>query len=274
MFYRFTICLLLALGWVSHATAQTVRTMRITTADNVVIMGSYYAVPEDNAPAVVLLHGYRQHRATWLDFARALQKRGIASLAVDLRGHGDSNRRLTQYGPQLIDLAKFRPQDYQDMLMDIESAVGWLEKQPGINANRIAMVGASISANLAIRYAAINTDLAALVLLSPGLNNASELRTDDVFAQLGHIPLRLAVSRNDDFYYNSARRLMVIRAETGHSKPEELLVFTGNRHGTDLLIAVKTLPGLLLDFLESSLRKQVSEPEMRLTPPPPPAPMP
>jgi dienelactone hydrolase len=144
----------------------------------------------------------------------------------------------------------------QAMMMDLEAAYGWLEKQAEIDPKRIGMVGSSVSANLVIRYAAINDQLAALVLLSPSLDNAYKLRTDDAIKRIGNIPIRFIVSRNDSFYFNSAKRLLAIRHEMGLPvTDDQLVVCTGPLHGTDMLVGVKTLPNQVIDFLEASLKQ-------------------
>lgn len=45
--------------------------------------------PDEGAP-VLLLHGGGQTRGAWTETARALAKRGLSVVALDLRGHGES----------------------------------------------------------------------------------------------------------------------------------------------------------------------------------------
>ena len=254
---------------VTHVTvAQTVRTIRLTTADDVGISAAYYPVAGDSAPAVVLLHGLATNRDEWSGFASLLQRNGIAALAIDLRGHGESTRRLTAQGPELVDYHKFTPHDFQDMLLDVNAATDWLcsTNQPGINKNRIGIVGANLGANIALRYTMFNEDLAALVLLSPGLNY-KDVRTDDAMQKLGAVPLRIAVSQYDAFAFESSKRLIEIRKETGHaSDTNALIICTGNLHGANMLKGVKDLPTILLDWLKQVL--------LGAAPEPPPAPKP
>lgn len=256
----------------SVAAGQTIRPVRVTTPDNVVIMGDYYTVAQTNAPAVMFLHGLNQKRATWTLMAEALQERGVAVLAIDLRGHGESVRRITAYGAQILDASKFTGDDYMAMMMDIESAYAWLEKQPGIDSTRIGLVGTSVSANLAIRYAAINRQLGALVVLSPMLNTGTGLRTDDAIKKIGPMPLRIFVSRHDSFSFSSCDRLIAIRKEQGVTVDNELVVCTGALHGTDMMVGVKKLPNVMVDFLETTLKKPASAPAEES--PAPPAPVP
>ena len=237
------------------ASAQTVRQLRLTTADEVGISAAYYPAVTDPAAAVVLLHDIGRTRDEWASFAAALQRAGIAALAIDLRGHGESTRRLTAQGPQRVDFHDFTPRDFEDMLLDVNAAVDWLAEQPGIDKHRIGIVGSSLGANVALRYAAFNEDLAALLLLSPGMTYRG-LRADEPMRKLGPVPLRLVASRLDAFYFESCKRLVEIRHEKDQSTPDpkELTTCTGNLHGTEMLKGVDGLAPVLLDWLKETLR--------------------
>ncbi|MGA2605294.1 MAG: hypothetical protein ABSG14_13805, partial [Verrucomicrobiia bacterium] len=68
---------------------QTTRTVHLRTTDNVGIAGTWYPVPQTPAPAVLLVHSVERDRSVWASFAAALQKNGLAALAIDLRGYGE-----------------------------------------------------------------------------------------------------------------------------------------------------------------------------------------
>lgn len=65
------------------------RTVRFRIADGLTIAGDAFGDPE--APPVVLLHGGGQTRHAWGGTAAALAEHGWYALALDLRGHGDSD---------------------------------------------------------------------------------------------------------------------------------------------------------------------------------------
>ncbi|MDE2511459.1 MAG: alpha/beta hydrolase fold domain-containing protein, partial [Elusimicrobia bacterium] len=89
---------------------------------------------------------------------------GVGSLAVDLRGHHDS-----QKGP--AGTRTFEDFDatgeWPRAVEDLETAARWLRKR-GVPENRIAFGGASIGANLASLAAAAHPRAPFLLLLSPG----------------------------------------------------------------------------------------------------------
>ncbi|HXI83330.1 MAG TPA: alpha/beta fold hydrolase [Verrucomicrobiae bacterium] len=235
------------------ASAQTTRTVRLNTPDDVGIIGTFYPTDQPHAPAVLLLHSILRDRSVWNDFATLLQHNGIAALTIDLRGHGESTRKLTAEGPIKIDVRNLMSRDYQDMLLDVEAAIDWLQTQPEIDKKRIALIGESFGANIALRYAAINEDLSAVALFSPGLNYRG-VRTDDVIRQLGQAPFHIFVSQNDAFAFESSKRLVEIRQESGiDAATNQLTVCTGSLHGTEMLKGVRNLPQIVLSWLKDAL---------------------
>ena len=252
LFRQFVVALVLVAGAVP-AFAQTTRAVRLTTADDVGIIATYYPSERDRAPAVLLLHALNRNRSEWNDFALLLQRNGIAALTIDFRGHGESTRKLTAAG--VVDL-KFRDltgRDLQDMLLDVEAAVDWLQAQAEIDKKHIALIGASFGANVALRYAALNEDLAGVAVLSPGINYRG-LRTDDVILQLGVMPVHIFVSREDAFAYESSKRLIELRKESGiETTDKELTLCTGALHGVPMLEGVKNLSQVLLNWCQQVL---------------------
>lgn len=80
-----------------------------------------------------------------------------------MRGHGKS---VNQNGT----FQSFTPNDFNKMKLDVKAAKQFLVTQKGINPKNIAIVGASIGANVALKYAAVDPSIKAVVLLSPGLH--------------------------------------------------------------------------------------------------------
>ena len=235
------------------AGADTVRPIRLTTVDDLGLAASYYPVATNSAAAVILLHSYGKARDEWGTVPILFQRNGIAVLAFDLRGHGESTRQLTANGVQPVDYQKFGPLDYKNMLIDINQAYDWLAGQPGIDKHRIAIIGSDLGANLALRYAAFNDEVAGLILLSPGMFYRG-VRTDDVITRLGKRPLRIVVSRGDAFPFETSKHLIEVRQQAGQAvESNELLACSGELHGVAMLTGVKELSSVVFAWLEQSL---------------------
>jgi dienelactone hydrolase len=264
MFVRSLVTALFLAGAVS-ASAQTTRVVRLTTADDVGIIGTYYPSERDRAPAVLLLHDLNKDRSEWKEFALLLQRNGIAALAIDFRGHGESTRKLTTAGAVELKLQDFTARDLQELPLDVEAAVDWLQAQSEIDKARIALIGAGFGANIALRYAALNEDLAGVAVLSPGLVYRG-VRTDDVIRQLGVMPVHIFVSTADAFSFESSKRLIEIRKEIGIATADkELTTCSGDLHGVPMLKGVRDLPQVVLLWCQHVFSG---------SPPPAPAPAP
>jgi pimeloyl-ACP methyl ester carboxylesterase len=268
MIRPFLIAILSALTF-SFATyaAPTVRPVRFMTDDNVYITGEFYPATskEDFAPAVLLLHSLERSRQEWPGVAAMLQRNGIACLVIDLRGHGESTRQLTANGPQPLDYHSFTAQHFADMLLDVNASINWLNDQPNIDKHRIAIIGSGLGASLALQYATFNSDLQALLLISPG--DYVGLSATKAMAKLGPIALRIYVSRDDIASYDTAKRLLAIHKEMGYTNdPETLVVCSGNMRGGDMLRGVNQLPKVMLAWLQQVLLG-VTPPAPSSTPP-------
>jgi len=249
---QFLLTLALVTG-AACASAQTTRIVRLTTTDDVGVIATYYPVDRDRAPAVLLLHDLNRTRADWNEFALLLQRNRIAALTIDFRGHGDSMRKLTAAGPVEVKLQDFTERDLQKMLLDVEAAVDWLQQQSEIDGKHIAVIGSSFGANVALRYAALNEDLAGVAMLSPGLNYRG-IRADDVIRQLGPMPLQIFVSHEDAYAFESSKRLVEMHHESRTTTTNnELMVCTGSLHGTAMLPGVKGFPQTLLNWCRQVL---------------------
>jgi dienelactone hydrolase len=261
--------LLIVLAAQPLVSGQTTRTIHLRTTDNVGIVGTYYPARQTPAPAVLLIHSVERDRNTWASFAATLQKNGMAALAIDLRGYGESTRKLTPDGPVTLDVRNFTGGDYRDMLLDVETAVDWLQAQPEIDGKHIALIGESFGANIVLRYAAINGDIAAVAALSPGITYRG-LRTDDIISQISHTPLRIFVSEYDPFAFESSKRLVEIRKETSVSTAtNELTICTGNLHGANMLLGVRNLPQIIVNWLKNAFTQPLapSAPPADVVPP-------
>jgi pimeloyl-ACP methyl ester carboxylesterase len=122
-----------------------------------------YTPPRKGLAVAVMVHGVAAGKGEWLLLRQALARRGVGSLAIDLRGHGESLQ-----GPAgKADFSGFdEARTWPECRQDIEAAAAYLRRR-GIQPERVGYVGASIGANLA-SWAQPRPRF--LVLLSPGLD--------------------------------------------------------------------------------------------------------
>lgn len=126
----------------------------ITTADEVNIT-AVYTETNQATQAVLLLHMLGRDKSDYDNLSLYLQQNRFSVLAIDFRGHGNSD----------LDYTEFTDEDWQNLVVDVEAGVDFLESK---GYERIAVVGASIGANAGFKQAVQDTRIDSLVLLSAG----------------------------------------------------------------------------------------------------------
>ena len=101
-------------------------------------------------------------------------------IAVDLRGHGETGGS----------------NDWQAAIGDVQTWLDWIESQPSIDPDRIALVGASIGANLALVGCANDAHCVTAVALSPGTDYFG-ITTSDAIVTLRDRSALLVASQTD-----------------------------------------------------------------------------
>jgi dienelactone hydrolase len=201
--------------------------VELTTRDGVELIGTAYPPVQAKAPGLLLLHMFDSNRKAWHDLALTAQVKGYAALAIDLRGHGQSGGE----------------RDLTAMDQDVEAALAWLEQHEKIDAGRIAIVGASIGANLALRGGANHPQVKAVSLLSPGLDYRG-LTTQDAVVQYGQRPLLIIAAEDDTYAAQSAQNLNDLALGAARLK-----LYSGSAHGTNLFSAGVDLTDELFTWL-------------------------
>ncbi len=215
---------------------------RITyiTPDEVTIVGDWLPAPT-MIGAVLLLHMMPLKRDSWALFLRALNKRGLGGLAIDLRGHGESVERPN--GTKL-DFRNFSDNENQSTIWDIIGGVDWLRKR-GIEREQIMLAGASIGANLCLRELAEEPTIPGAVLLSPGADYRGLKALEDVEKISGSQALFIASSEEDKDSFISSRRLFELAPSTN----KIFLPYKGAGHGTSMFTSVPELMEKAADWL-------------------------
>ncbi len=215
------------------AADTTPKTVEITPEGGPVLQAAYYPRPGTaQAPALLLVHGLKEDRTAWRSFAETAQAEGYAVLALDLRGHGQSEGYAV---------------DVPLMNEDVTAALLWLLNRPEIDRQRIGGVGARVGANLLLQVAAQRPDISSLVLLSP-LEAHGEVPAQESLARYGRRPVLIVASEGDPYTIDPARTLY--RQALGHSR---LQTYPGTARGTEILRQQAGLTPIVLTWLDTTL---------------------
>ena len=209
------------------------RAVSLASGDGTGLSAALYEASRRPAPGVVLVHMLTRTRADWDGFANGLQDAGVTALAIDLRGHGGSSGSALRL---------------PDMVQDVRAAVQWLSGRPGVRPGAIALVGASLGANLALLAAPDLPAVKSLALLSPSLDYRG-LRADSALLKtIGARPIWMAAGTDDPL---SLRTLKEFSDDP--SGPREQRLVEGRAHGTQLLGASPDIGSALVDWPRRTL---------------------
>jgi pimeloyl-ACP methyl ester carboxylesterase len=207
-------------------------------------------------PVVILLHDLGGDKQEWLNTTNlfvSLLDSGYAVVAIDLRGHGQTplpdNREVLLL------------EDLENSFLDVHATLNWLLSQPGIDANRIAVIGTGSGGNVAyVSSGVFPQQIRTGVSLSPGLWEANSLGPLVIGSGLDPFNPRsmlFLVGGQDELqgpdivlsYADFARNLEAATAE-----PKSLLIFQNSAaHGIDLYNSVSEVQNLLFLWLENNL---------------------
>jgi dienelactone hydrolase len=195
------------------------------TVDGVTIIGTWNEAVGATG-AAVLLHMMPATRASWAALQAALAGQGLSSLAIDLRGHGESTRGAEG----TLAYKGFTDEQHQASRMDVEAAVNWLRAK-GLKPERIVLIGASIGANLALSALADEPRLPAAVLLSPGADYHGLKALEEAEGLNPEQALYILASADDATSFSDSRRLR----DMAPVERKTLVELTAAGHGTTML---------------------------------------
>ena len=194
-------------------------------------------------PAVLLLNKANGNRQGYAGLASELALRGMSSLRLDLRAHGES-----------VNKGRFVPSAEGSVALldgseaDVAAALAWLRAREDVDRERIAVVGASYSAEVATDAARRQGRFAqAYAMLSPGsLSEESARGIDGSGARW--LVVRAARERSPSVKA-AADRVAIF------SRTAELRVLDSDKHATDMLESVPELSPWLAYWLQQSLAR-------------------
>lgn len=211
----------------------------LKTADAMNIVSDHYKGPP-GSPAVLLLHMMPSGRKSWVEFAEKLNQAGFGALAIDLRGHGES-----EGGPD--GWRNFSDDEHQKSIEDVKAGLEF-QKKEGHGALSIA--GASIGANLALECLVESDEVKKVILLSPGLNYKG-IETLPLAKMVKPERAVYVVAARDDTRSGGPADQMAREIYDALPCKKEIKIFEEGGHGTDILNAHPEIIGELILWLKS-----------------------
>ncbi len=225
------------------STAPVKEQKRVTLDSNGWKLVGDLIVPKSRrpAPAVILLNKAAGDRRAYETLARRLAENGIASLRLDLRGHGES-----------VNKGKFIPGNQESLALtegadeDVTSAFRYLKTIPGIDAQNIGFVGASYSGEEMAVSARKYGYGKAYVALSPGsFSQESVDAIDRTGISWLFIKSTAERARSLQNFFSSLRQ---------SSHTAQIMEVAGTEHATDILSAHPELAEMIAVWFKYKLR--------------------
>lgn len=188
------------------------RTLRIASDAETLQADLYGDLPASRA--VILVHGQNWDASGWRDFAPLFVERGVAALALNLRGHDGSTGKTEEFAP---------PKPWSPAT-DLRAAKALLREQ---GAAQIALVGCSLGGH-AVLASSFEDDVEAVVSIS-----APVVETPDELSRRIR-GRKLFVCADADA---SGAMPHVVRAFTAAASPKTLLAFGGKEHSRAMFLA-------------------------------------
>lgn len=212
------------------ATVGTVSEVKIKMADGLEIQGTFYATQAKESPAVLLVHQNNGSRGQWDRLLPGLIGAGYNILAVDQRGFGNTGGS----------------RDYPQLEKDDVVMMNWLREQPTVDKARVAIVGASVGSNGALRACAADEKCKVVIALSPGVNFFG-VEPKEAISGMKKKSIMLLASQNDGESAQAVKSFLIV---VPNESTAMVKVYGGTGlHGTDLLLLPNTAP-LIINWLQ------------------------
>ena len=216
------------------------RTVRIKSGAWQLVGDLVLPPQKGKVPAVLMLNKANGDRRAYEALAWALAKRGIASLRIDLRAHGESDN-LARFGPPFDEKMRALLVGSDE---DVTAATAFLSRLPEIDAKRIGVVGASYSGEQMAIAGRKSSYAKAYVALSPGSFS------DESIAEIDRSGIPWFFIRSVD---EIALMKEVFDAVRKGSKNARTMRVPGKAHASDLLSEHQELNEMIAVWFESKL---------------------
>jgi len=220
------------------------------TSDNLKIQGEYFFSKEKSnvkEPLVILIHQFKSDRRQWKqDFIDSLLRYGYKVITYDIRSHGESDKAKVE----LMNLLT----DKEQTPKDIEAVFIWTKTEEGIDTARIAVVGTSIGASLAL-YSKYYLGAKTMVGISGGKSTFRSLTGIDERSMNASMVARKTLSvlficgKNDGEYAKDEESILYNFIES----PKEIKLYDSDKHGQDLIEQFPEINIKIIEWLKKLL---------------------
>jgi alpha-beta hydrolase superfamily lysophospholipase len=218
--------------------------VELTTADGQRIVG-FWLSGDAGAPAVLLLHDAGRDHHGFRPLWERLRRTGTHVLALDLRGHGASQRHTPE---AFARMSRHETEAFREMIHDAEAGLAFLTRTQKVPESRIAVVGAEVGCTIGFELMARHPKLACMAALSPAMQSHG-LRAAEPLRRYGARPLLIVTTKR-----LLATGPQAIHDQLAKTARVHMEVFVGDAvRGVDLLGQRTDIEGLVTAWLQGNL---------------------
>lgn len=186
--------------------------------------------------SALLLHAMPETKENWEELADELYTKGVNVLAIDFRGHGES-----EGAPYKDQTSK----DIQGYFLDARAGLNFLEEK--FQHANFVLAGASIGANIALQAMAHDHAIKKGIVLSPGIDYYGVKAIDFVRELNPNQEVMFVASEDDVRVENNSEMTGDLFAKCSSKKHKKILKHGG--HGTSILSNNEDVFFETVDFL-------------------------
>ena len=160
------------------------------SADGLIITADLYVV-NDTLPYIVLCHQARYSRGEYMETAQMFCDLGYNCLVPDARSGKEVNGVYNETASLAV--KKNLPGEYLDAEPDLVAALNYAYQKSG---KKVILLGSSYSASLALKIAAENKKVRAVLAFSPGEYFGDKLNLKKAIADLS-VPVFVTSAKNE-----------------------------------------------------------------------------
>ena len=212
--------------------------IHLTTSDGIDLSGLLWDVGATQS--ILLIHMMPATKESWQPLAELLSENGFNILAIDLRGHGESGGG---------NYREFKPEQHYGYFQDQEAALSFLRER--LPSSSILMSGASIGANMTVKYMAANHEVKKGFALSAGLDYYGVRAIDDTKKLSPDQKILFVGSRDDGRSSGQDCGAMAEQLASESSGQAETIIYDEGGHGTDIWQKHPDLQQKIIEFLQN-----------------------
>lgn len=205
-----------------QVTSQPVQKITFPASDALTVTADLYFV-NDTLPYMLLCHQAGYSRGEYLETAKKLCLLGYNCIAVDQRSGKEVNGVKNETAALAASKKKFTA--YLDAEKDILAAIDYAYNKSG---KKVILVGSSYSASLALKIAAVNKKVKAVMAFSPGEYFGGKLKIKDAIANLS-IPVFITSSKEE------AGDVTILISDVKSKIRQQFIPISKGRHGSSCL---------------------------------------